>query len=56
MVKEAGRHCVSDLDCIARLRKAIAKVEPRVQRMRARLDAIRARKAGKPRCPKWAMP
>jgi hypothetical protein len=43
-------------DCIVKLRRAIAKVEPRVKRMRSRLDAIRARKSGKPNCPKWAMP
>lgn len=39
-----------------KLIKAIHKVSHRVSRMRQRLDASRARKAGKPTCPKWAMP
>jgi len=38
------------------LAKAIKKVKPRVERMRARLDFIRARKAGKPTGPSWAIP
>lgn len=38
------------------LEKAIRKIQPRVERMRARLDSTRARKAGKPTRPKWATP
>jgi hypothetical protein len=38
------------------LKRAIQKVAPRVQRMRARLDFSRARKAGKQTRPSWATP
>lgn len=38
------------------LQRALAKVKPRVTRMRARLDFIRARKAGKLNRPSWATP
>lgn len=43
-------------NAMPRLAKALHKTKPRVERMRARLDAIRARRAGKPKCPSWAMP
>lgn len=39
-----------------RLETAINQVTPQIQRMRSRLDALRARRAGKPTCPKWALP
>lgn len=39
-----------------KLNAALKRVTPRVDRMRSRLDAIRAQKSGKPNCPKWAMP
>lgn len=41
---------------IPRLTQALTKVTPRVQRMRARLDFIRAKKAGKQNRPSWATP
>ncbi|MES2596045.1 MAG: hypothetical protein V4662_11945 [Verrucomicrobiota bacterium] len=36
------------------LATALKKVAPRIERMRSRLDSARARKAGKPKCPRWA--
>ncbi len=41
---------------IAKISTAINKVKPRVERMRSRLDHARARRAGKPRCPKGLEP
>ena len=38
------------------LAKAIKKVKPRVERMRSRLECIRARRAGKPKCPRGLEP
>lgn len=38
------------------LSTAIHKVRPKVERMQARLEALRARRAGKPLRPKWAEP
>ena len=38
------------------LDKALKIFEPRARRMRERLEATRARRAGKPKCPKWAEP
>lgn len=35
---------------------ALKKIKPRVERMRSRLDFARARRAGKPRCPKGLEP
>lgn len=41
---------------VVELRAALKKVTPRVQRMRSRLDFIRAKKAGKQTRPNWATP
>lgn len=38
------------------LAAALKKIKPRVERMRSRLDHLRARKAGNPRCPKGLEP
>lgn len=40
----------------ARLERALSKCAPRVQRMRARLDFSRAKRAGKQSRPSWATP
>lgn len=39
-----------------RSRDALRILTPRVMRMRARLDELRARRAGRATCPKWAIP
>lgn len=39
-----------------KLASALKRIKPRVERMRSRLDHLRARKAGKPRCPKGLEP
>jgi hypothetical protein len=51
---EALRHGKSH--ALPSLAKALRKVRPRVERMRARLDFSRARKAGKLTRPSWATP
>ncbi len=59
MVIRAAQLCRDDPHWSAampRLAKAIMKVKPRVERMRSRLDYARARRAGKPRCPKGLEP
>lgn len=45
-----------DHDAEYPLLKALMKTGPKVYRMRSRLDHQRARRAGKPKCPKWAEP
>lgn len=47
---------MSRLQCVRNLRRAVQIMTPRVARMRARLNDIRARRAGCPNCPKWAAP
>jgi len=39
-----------------RLPRAILKTKPKVERMRARLDDLRARRAGAPKLPAWMKP
>jgi len=39
-----------------RLQAAINKVEPRVNRMRSKLDFLRSTRAGKPNLPSWMAP
>ncbi|MBE7497089.1 MAG: hypothetical protein HS117_19280 [Verrucomicrobiaceae bacterium] len=53
---EMYRDSESGWAAMPRLPKAITKVKPRVERMRQRLDSARARRAGKPKCPRWAEP
>lgn len=51
---EALRHGKSH--ALPKLAQALRKIRPRVERMRSRLDVVRARKAGKPTRPSWATP
>lgn len=58
-VLRAAKMCRDDARwraAMPRLPKAILKIQPRVERMRERLDFWRARRAGKPRCPKGLEP
>lgn len=55
MVQKADEQRMKD-EGIENLRRALKRVQPRVQRMRARLDFARARRAGKLNRPSWATP
>ena len=55
MVQKADEQGMLD-EGIENLRRALNRVKPRVERMRSRLDHLRARRAGKPRCPKGLEP
>ena len=55
MVQRADQQGMQD-EGIENLRRALKHVQPRVHRMRSRLDFIRAKKAGKQTRPNWATP
>lgn len=59
LVIRAAEMCQQDerwRNAMPRLAKAISRTKPKVEKMRARLDDQRARRAGKPKCPAWARP
>jgi hypothetical protein len=56
LIYHAEKQGLPDDEGLRALRKAVPKVKPKIERMRARLDDSRARRAGKPKLPAWMKP
>jgi len=56
VLKAAEAVADEDLLNSKELHKACRMVRPRVERMRGRLEALRARRAGRPLCPRGLEP